>query len=97
MELHPVGNRVIIQKLESEATTKSGIFIPDEARVSSNRAKVVAVGRGKWMKTTGVIVPIDLKKGDIVTIKPSSATDVKIGDEWFSIVRADDIQLVEVN
>lgn len=93
--LQPIGNKLVVKKLGTEEKTTSGLFIPQSAQETSNRGVVVAVGRGKWCKVTGNILPIEVNVGDEVIFKEHSGTDVKVNGEWFTILRADDVYAVE--
>ena len=65
MALRPLGDRVIVKRLENERKTASGIVIPDSAAEKPDQGEVVAVGPGKKTED-GKILPVDLKAGDKV-------------------------------
>jgi len=88
--LKPLGNRVLVKRLEAEEALKGGIILPDTAKKKQEKATVLAIGEGKKDKE-GQIVPIPVKKGDVVLIDKYSGTEVNIDDEEYIIVRSDDI------
>jgi chaperonin GroES len=93
MNLRPLEDRVILAPAKAEEQTKSGLFIPDTAQEKPQRGTVVAVGPGK-MKDDGTRTPVDLKVGDIVIYGKYGGTDVKIEEDEFKILRADEIYAV---
>lgn len=88
--LRPLGNRVLLRRLEAEETLKGGIILPDNAKKKQEHAEVVAIGTGKKDKN-GVLIPIPVKVGDIVLIEKYSGQEVALNDEDYVIARADDL------
>lgn len=88
--LRPLGNRVLVRRLEAEETLKGGIILPNSAKKKQEQAMVVAIGTGKKDKN-GNIIPIIAKVGDIVLIEKYSGQEVTLHDEEFVIVRSDDL------
>lgn len=88
--LKPLGNRVLVQRLESQETVKGGIILPDSAKKKQETAKVISVGTGK-MLDDGKILPISVKVGDVILMDKYSGQEVTIDDEEFLILKADDI------
>jgi chaperonin GroES len=89
MDLKPLGDRVIVEVLEEEEVTFSGIVLPDTAKEKPQRGKVLAVGPGKY--EDGKLVALDVKKGDEVVFSKYGGTEVKVlGDEYL-ILRESDI------
>jgi chaperonin GroES len=64
MNLKPLGDRLIVQVVEEEETTASGIVLPDTAKEKPQRGKVVAVGEGKWDEDGDKRIPLDVDEGD---------------------------------
>src|SRR6266705_1555892 len=89
MNLKPLGDRVIVEVLEEEESTVSGIVLPDTAREKPQRGKVMAVGPGRY--EDGHLVPLDVKKGDEVVFSKYGGTEVKVGGEEYLILRESDI------
>jgi chaperonin GroES len=88
--LKPLGNRVLVQRLEQEETMKGGIILPDTAKKKQESAKIVAIGDGKRLDD-GKILPIPVKVGDIILMDKYSGQEVTVDDEEFVILKADDI------
>ncbi len=88
--LRPLGNRVLMRRLDAEETLKGGLILPDNAKKKQEQAEVVAIGTGKKDKD-GHIIPITVKVGDIVLMDKYSGQEVTINDEEYVIVRADDL------
>lgn len=92
MKVRPLGDRVVIKKLEAEETTKSGIVLPGTAKEKPQEAEVVAVGPGGVVD--GKEVRMEVKVGDKVIISKYSGTEVKLNGEEYTIVKQDDILAV---
>lgn len=90
LKLKPLGNRVIVKRMEEESTLKGGIILPDSAKKKQETAIVVAVGSGKTNKDGEVIAP-SVKINDIVFMDKYSGQEVNVDDEEYVIVNADDI------
>lgn len=89
-KLQPLGNRVLLKRLPAEEKLKGGIFLPDSAKQKQEQAKVIAVGTGKKDKN-GKLTPVAVKEGDIVLMEKYSGQEVKLSDEEYIIVKADDL------
>jgi chaperonin GroES len=89
-KLQPIGNRVLVQRLEAETTLKGGIILPDSAKKKQETAKIVALGNGKYDKN-GKLIPIDVKINDVILMDKYSGQEINIDDEEYVILRADDI------
>lgn len=90
MKLRPLQDRILVQRVEEETTTKGGIIIPDTAKEKPAEGKVVAVGSGKAGED-GKKVPLEIKAGDRILFGKYSGTEVKIEGEEFLIMREDDV------
>ncbi len=90
MNIKPLADRVVIQLVEAEETTKSGIILTSAAKEKPQVALVVAVGPGA-KNDDGVIIPMTVKVGDKVLTAKYSGTEVKVDGEEYTIVREDDI------
>ena len=90
MKVKPLGDRVLIKRVEPEETRKGGIIIPDTAKEKPMEGKVVAVGSGKYDEN-GKRIAMDVKKGDRVLIGKYAGTEFKLGDDDHVIVREDEI------
>jgi len=89
IKIKPLGDRVLVMQVEEKEQIKGGIIIPDAAKEKSQEAKVVALGTGR--REDGKVVEFDVKVGDVVLMSKYGGTEVKVGDEKYSILRQDDI------
>lgn len=92
MKLVPLGDRVVLQQLEAEETTKSGIVLPGQAQEKPQQAEVVAVGPGGLVD--GEEVKMEVKVGDKVIYSKYAGTDVKLEEKEYVIVRQSDIAAI---
>ena len=90
MKLRPLQDRILVQRVGEETTTKGGIIIPDTAQEKPAEGKITAVGNGK-VGDDGKRVPLEVKKGDRILFGKYSGTEVKIGGEEYLIMREDDV------
>ncbi len=90
MKVKPLGDRVLIKRVEPEETRKGGIIIPDTAKEKPMEGKVMAVGAGKYDEN-GKRIAMDVKKGDRVLIGKYAGTEFKLDDDDHVIVREDEI------
>lgn len=90
MKIKPLGERVLLQRIEEEEQVRGGIIIPDSAKEKSQEAKVVALGTGK-KDDDGKPVPFSVKKGDRVLLSQYGGTPVKIDGKEYILVSEDDI------
>ena len=90
MNLRPLQDRVLIRRVEPEAKTAGGIFIPDTAQEKPMEGEVVAVGPG-LRDEAGKLQPLDVKAGDRVLFGKWSGTEVKIDGEELAIMKESDV------
>ncbi len=90
MKIRPLQDRVIVQRMDEEETTKGGIIIPDTAKEKPQEGKVIAVGKGK-VGENGKLQPLDLKAGDKILFGKYSGTEVKLDGDEYIIMREDDV------
>lgn len=90
MSLRPLGDRVLVRRVEEEAKSKGGILIPDTAREKPQEGEVVAVGAGA-RDEHGKRVPMDLSAGDRILFGKWSGSEVKIDGEDFMIMKESDV------
>ena len=86
--IRPLGDRVLVQSVSEEESVKGGIIIPDSAKEKPTTAKVLALGTGK---KDGEDYSFTVQVGDTVIISKYGGTQVKLGDEEYTILREDDI------
>ncbi len=90
MKLRPLQDRILVQRVEEEKTTKGGIIIPDTAKEKPAEGKVIAVGNGK-VGEDGKRIALEIKKGDRILFGKYAGTEVKIEGEEYLIMREDDV------
>jgi chaperonin GroES len=90
MNLQPLGDRLIVEVLEEEETTVSGIVLPDTAKEKPPRGRVLAVGPGS-RKDKGELAPLDVAEGDEVIFSKYGGTEVKVGTDDVLILRESDV------
>ena len=90
MNLKPLHDRVLVERVNSEDKTKGGIIIPDTAQEKPMEGKVLAVGGGA-RNENGQIVALDVKKGDRILFGKWSGTEVKIDGKELLIMKESDI------
>ncbi len=92
MNIRPLGDRVVIKRLEAEEKTKSGIVLTGSAKERPQEAEVVAVGPGKV--EDGKTIKMEVKVGDKVLYSKYAGTEVKMGEEEYIILKQEDILAV---
>ena len=90
MNLKPLHDRVLVERVEQEDRTKGGIIIPDTAQEKPMEGKVISVGGGA-RNENGQVVALDVKKGDTVLFGKWSGTEVKIDGDDLLIMKESDI------
>ena len=90
MAFRPLGDRVLIKRVEEEEKTKGGIIIPDTAKEKPQEGEVIAVGPGV-RDDNGKIQPLDVKKGDKILFGKWSGTEVKIDGQDLLIMKESDV------
>lgn len=91
MKIQPLGDRVLVEpQKEDLETKKGGIIIPDSAKEKPMQGKIIAVGAGK-RDDNGKLIPMNVKKGDLILLPKYGGTEVKLDDKEYQIVREDDI------
>ena len=91
MKLKPLGDRLIVQAIEEDETTASGIFLPETAKEKPSRGKVIAVGDGKWDEDGEKRIPLDVEEGDEVLYSKYGGTEIKIDGEDLLVLRESDV------
>ena len=94
MNIKPLGDKVVIKVIESEETTKSGIFLAGTAKEKPIQGEILAVGSGEIID--GKKVPLELKVGDKVIYHKYAGTEVKMdGNEYLILKQSDVLAIVE--
>ena len=90
MDLQPLGDRLIVEAIEEEETTSSGIVLPDTAKEKPQRGRVLAVGPGA-RNDKGEVVPLEVAEGDEVIYSKYGGTEIKLGADEVLILRESDV------
>ena len=93
MNIRPLHDRVVVQRMEEERTSAGGIVIPDSATEKPIRGEVKAIGNGK-LTDAGDVRALDVKVGDTVLFGKYSGTEIKIDGEELLVMREDDIMAI---
>ncbi|MGI9623126.1 MAG: co-chaperone GroES [Acidimicrobiales bacterium] len=91
MNLQPREDRIVIRPSESEATTASGLVIPDTAKEKPQQGEVLAVGPGKRSDHTGELIPVDVAVGNTVVYAKYGGTEITSDGEDLLILSARDV------
>jgi chaperonin GroES len=90
MKLKPLGDRVLVKPVEEEATTASGIVLPDTAKEKPQKGEVLAVGEGK-IDEDGKRIKLDVSKGDEVLYSKYGGTEITVEGEDLLVLRESDV------
>lgn len=94
MKLKPLGDRLIVEPVNSDEVTKSGIILPDTVdKEKPEKGKVLAIGPGKLLEN-GTRLPLEVKVGDVVIFKKYSPDEVKVDDKDYLVLSESDIMAV---
>jgi chaperonin GroES len=91
MNLVPLEDRVVVKVMEQEEKTSSGIVLPDTAKEKPSKGTVLAVGPGKYNEDGDKLLPMPVKKGDVVVFSKYGGTEVKLDGEEYLVLRASDL------
>ena len=90
MNLKPLGDRLIVEVLDEEEATFSGIVLPDTAKEKPQRGRVLAVGPGS-RNDKGELIPLDVAEGDEIIFSKYGGTEVKLGTDEILVLRESDV------
>lgn len=93
MNVMPLGEKVLIKRIEAEGKTAGGILLPDTAKEKPKEGKIIALGNGKLLKS-GERAKFQVKKGERVLFSSYGGTEVKIDGEEYLLMSEDDILAV---
>ncbi|HHT9130041.1 MAG TPA: co-chaperone GroES [Candidatus Brocadiaceae bacterium] len=93
MNVRPLGEKILIKRIEAEGKTAGGIVLPDTAKEKPKEGKVIALGDGKLLKS-GERAKFQVKKGDRVLFSSYGGTEVKIDGEEYLLMSEEDILAV---
>ena len=86
MKLVPLEDRVVVQIIEQEMVTSTGIVLPDTAKEKPSKGRVVAAGPGKY-NDKGDLIPMPVKEGDLVVFAKYSGTELKLEGDDYLVLR----------
>jgi len=89
-KLIPLGDRLLVERLEAEERTAGGIVLPDTAKEKPIQGKVVAVGEGRRTEE-GKLIPMQVKKGDKILFGKYAGSEVKLDGDEYLIMKEDDV------
>ena len=92
-KIQPIGDKILVKRLEAEEVTAGGIVLPDSAKEKPKEGKVIALGDGKVLDK-GERAEFQVKKGDIVLFTSYAGTEVTVDGEEYLIMTEDDILAV---
>jgi chaperonin GroES len=92
--LKPLEDRIVVQPLEAEQTTASGLVIPDTAKEKPQEGTVLAIGPGRWDDAGSKRIPLDVNVGDTVLYSKYGGTEVKYNNEDYLVLSARDVLAV---
>ena len=91
MALKPLEDRIVVKPNDAETTTASGLVIPDTAKEKPQQGTVIAVGPGKRAESSGELIALDIKVGDVVLYSKYGGTEVSIGGEDLLVLSSRDV------
>jgi chaperonin GroES len=91
MNLQPLDDRIVVRTDESEATTASGLVIPDTAKEKPQQGSVLAVGPGRRSEQSGEIIPLGIAVGDTVVYSKYGGTEITVDGEELLILSSRDV------
>ena len=93
ISIKPLEDRIVVQTVEAEQTTASGLVIPDTAKEKPQEGEVIAVGPGR-VDDNGNRIPVDVKVGDVVIYSKYGGTEIKYGADEYIILSSRDVLAV---
>ncbi|MAM85199.1 MAG: co-chaperone GroES [Acidobacteria bacterium] len=90
MKVRPLHDRIIVQRIDEGEQKVGGIIIPDTAKEKPQQGKVIAAGKGK-VKDDGKVVPMDVKKGDLILFGKYGGQEIKLDGEEYMIMREEEV------
>jgi chaperonin GroES len=89
-KVRPLQDRLIVERIENEEKTTSGLYIPDSAKEKPQQGRVLAVGKGK-VREDGTVQPLDVREGDRILFGKYSGTEIKMDGNELLIMREEDV------
>jgi chaperonin GroES len=92
-KVRPLHDRILVERIDEEAKTKGGLYIPDTAKEKPMEGKVIAVGKGR-VDEDGKLHPLDVQAGDRVLFGKYSGSEIRVAGDEHLIIREDDVLAV---
>ena len=93
MKIKPLGDKILVKRVEAEEKTASGIYLPESAKEKPQQAKVVRVGTGKTLDN-GTKTDFQVKEGDTVILGKWGGTEIKLDGEDYIVLGEDEVLAV---
>ena len=93
VKVRPLHDRIIVERIEESEQVVGGIIIPDTAKEKPQQGKVIAAGKGK-IKDDGKVVPMDVKKGDLILFGKYGGQEIKLDGQEYLIMREEEVLAV---
>jgi chaperonin GroES len=93
MKLKPIGDKIIVERIEPENKTKGGIVLPDNAKEKPKEGKIIAIGQGKLLDNGSRVAP-SVKVGEKVIFTSFAGSEVKVDNKEYLIMNEEDILAV---
>ena len=93
MNVRPLHDRIIVLRIDEGEQKVGGIIIPDTAKEKPQQGKVIAAGKGK-IKDDGKVVPMDVKKGDLILFGKYGGQEIKLDGQEYLIMREEEVLAV---
>jgi len=93
MKVRPLGDKILVKRLEAESQTESGIYLPESAKQKPQQATVVRVGSGRTLDN-GKKVEFQVKEGDTILLGKWGGQEIKIDDEEYLVLGEDEVLAV---
>jgi len=90
MNIRPLYDRIVVERVEETETMAGGLYIPDSAKEKPQKGKVIAVGKGKRLED-GTVVALDVQPGDQILFGKYSGNEIKIDGSEYLIMREDEV------
>ncbi len=93
MKIKPLGDKILVKRVDAEEKTASGIFLPESAKEKPQQAKVVRVGTGK-VNDDGKKIDFQVKEGDTIILGKWGGTEIKLDGEDYIVLGEDEVLAV---
>src|SRR5438445_9638741 len=90
MQIRPLYDRIVVNRIEQKETMQGGLYIPDSAKEKPQEGEVVAVGKGKRLED-GKVIALDVQVGDRILFGKYSGSDIKLDGDEYLIMREDEV------